>query len=107
MSDTTWQFTFGDKSIRFDDLPIDKVQAVAALHGVTWYALAVSRPLVHPAAFHGLACVAAELLEVPLPAKPATVGEMNEFIELMQPVPTDLPVMWEDGIPKADETTTP
>lgn len=95
----------GDRQLRVDDLPISEVVRIAKSHGISWTAFAVA-PASDVDAFADLVEVAAGILEVDAPARPATLGEAFGYLDLLEIVDDDLPTTWSDGNPpEADQTT--
>lgn len=100
-----WKITLGDESVLLDDLPIVKIEKVAAKHSVSWYELIGSSPGRYPSAFYDVIRVVAEELGVDPPAQPVSVADAKALLEFIDFVADDLPVEWVDGNPPVGDPT--
>ena len=102
----TWKITLGDKTVSFDDLPTELFQKVANSTGESWVSL-YHLPIRNSYAYAELVGAIAAHLEVEPPPAPKTMGDLRKMTALLEQVPVDLPVEYEDGFPPvADDQTT-
>jgi len=94
----------GGRLVRLEtDLPFETLVKVADDHGLNWLFLVSTPEMGTGKALIPLYKACCEVAGVDLPEKITARSILNA----LQDVPDDLPEYYEDGNPKADESTTP
>lgn len=77
-----WTVTIEGKAYELDDLPPAMFVPIADRHMLSWLELRTT-PASNPNAYYELIELVAKLLDVPVPARPTTMGQVVDLLDLI------------------------